>query len=269
MACDLSGDDIALLQRRTEGWAAGLQMAALSLRGRKDRRAFVASFAGDHRHIADYFIEEVLARQPEAVRTFLEQTSVLERLSGPLCDAITDGHDGQAMLERIEQANLFLVPLDDERHWYRYHRLLADLLRARLQQAQPELVAALHARMLIRAGRVSAAHEALAEALATAVPDDPITELLVAHTSALLAARAGDVEAAQAHLAGAWAICAVAEYPTEEAETRAVAAEVALAAGDAAAAARFLSEGVRLLQRKGNLARAASLNASLQRLRAR
>lgn len=127
----------------------------------------------------------------------------------------------------------------------------------------------LHARMLTRAGRVSEARDALAEALATAIPDDAVTELYVAHTRALLAARVGDVEAAQAHLGGAWAICAVAEYPTEEAETRAVAAEVALAAGDAAGAARFLSQDVRLLQRKGNLARAASLKASLQRLRAR
>ena len=130
-------------------------------------------------------------------------------------------------------------------------------------------VAALHARMLIRAGRVGQARDALAEALDTATPEDAATELLVAHTSALLAVRAGDVEGAQAHLADAWAICAVAEFPNEEAETRAVAAQVALAGGDVGAARRYLRDGVAILERKGNVARAAALTASLQRLRSR
>lgn len=148
MAFGLTGDDVAALQRRTEGWIAALQMAAVSLAGHsdRDRRAFVAAFAGDHRHLADYFVEEVLAKQPEPVQAFLSQTAILERLSGPLCDAVTGGQGGQAMLERIERANLFLAPLDEERHWYRYHRLLADLLLARLRQAQPELVPTLHRR---------------------------------------------------------------------------------------------------------------------------
>lgn len=146
VASDLSDEDIDLLHGRTEGWVAGLQMAALSLVGRDDRHAFVASFAGDHRHLADYFAEEVLARQPQSVQTFLAQTSILERFCGPLCDAVTGSRGGQAMLERIEKANLFLVPLDNERHWYRYHRLLADLLRAGLQRSQPELIPVLQTR---------------------------------------------------------------------------------------------------------------------------
>ena len=146
MASGLHADDVAALQARTEGWVAGLQMAALSLRGREDRRALVTSFAGDHRHIADYFVEEVLAKQPKPVQEFLSQTAILERLCGPLCDAVTGSSDGQAMLEQIERTNLFLTPLDDERRWYRYHRLLADMLRARLERTQPELVTTLHRR---------------------------------------------------------------------------------------------------------------------------
>ncbi len=146
MASGLSADDVAALQERTEGWVAGLQMAALSLGGREDRRALVASFAGDHRHIADYFAEEVLAKQPEPVQEFLSHTAILERLSGPLCDAVTGATNSQAMLEQIERANLFLTPLDDERCWYRYHRLLADMLRARLERTQPELATTLHRR---------------------------------------------------------------------------------------------------------------------------
>jgi LuxR family maltose regulon positive regulatory protein len=134
---------VAALAARTEGWAAGLQLAALSLRGHADPAGFVASFSGSHRYVLDYLTEEVLDRQPAEVRGFLLETSVLDRLSGALCDAVTGRSDGQAMLERVERANLFLVPLDEVRGWWRYHHLFADLLRARLQQ-QPERIAVLH-----------------------------------------------------------------------------------------------------------------------------
>jgi LuxR family maltose regulon positive regulatory protein len=135
---------VTALAARTEGWAAGLQLAALSLRGRPDVAGFVAAFSGSHRYILDYLTGEVLDGQPEQVREFLLETSVLERLNGGLCDAVTGRDDGQAMLERAEQAGLFLMPLDEVRGWWRYHQLFADLLRVRLQQERPGRVAALH-----------------------------------------------------------------------------------------------------------------------------
>ena len=141
---DLPEAAMAALEARTEGWVAGLQLAALSLRGQADVDGFVAAFTGSHRFVLDYLAEEVLERQPEQVRTFLLETSLLDRLSGELCDAVTGRSDGQAMLEAIEAAGLFLVPLDEVRGWWRYHHLFADLLRARLQQEQPGRVAALH-----------------------------------------------------------------------------------------------------------------------------
>ena len=140
----LPGAAAAALATRTEGWAAGLQLAALSLRGQPDPAGFVATFSGSHRYILDYLTGEVLQRQPEPVRTFLLETSVLERLSGPLCDAVTGRTDGRVMLEAIERAGLFLVPLDEVRGWWRYHHLFADLLRARLQQQQQQRVTELH-----------------------------------------------------------------------------------------------------------------------------
>ena len=135
---------VAGLAARTEGWAAGLQLAALSLRGQVDPAGFVAAFSGSHRYVLDYLTEEVLGRQGEQVRTFLLETSVLDRLSGGLCDAVTGRPGSQAMLEQVERANLFLVPLDEVRGWWRYHHLFADLLRARLREQQPGRVAALH-----------------------------------------------------------------------------------------------------------------------------
>jgi LuxR family transcriptional regulator, maltose regulon positive regulatory protein len=140
---DLPEAAVAALADRTEGWVAGLQLAALSLQGRTDIAAFVAGFSGSHRYVMDYLAEEVLDRQPEPLRGFLLETSVLERLCGPLCDAVTGRGDSQQLLEQVERANLFLVPLDEVRGWWRYHHLFADLLRARLQQ-QPERVAELH-----------------------------------------------------------------------------------------------------------------------------
>ncbi len=137
----LPDDAVATLAARTEGWAAGLQLAALSLRGHPDAAGFITAFTGSHRHILDYLSEEVLERQSEDVRSFLGQTSVLERLSSSLCDAITGRSDSQAMLEQIERAGLFLVPLDEVRGWWRYHHLFADLLRARMEQDADRTVA--------------------------------------------------------------------------------------------------------------------------------
>jgi LuxR family maltose regulon positive regulatory protein len=141
---DLPEAAVAVLQKRTEGWVAGLQLATLSLQGRGDIAAFVEGFSGSHRYVLDYLTEEVLDRQPEQLRTFLLETSVLEGLSGPLCDAVTGRRDGQALLEQVERANLFLQPLDEQRRWWRYHQLFADLLRARLHQQRPERVPELH-----------------------------------------------------------------------------------------------------------------------------
>ena len=135
---------VAALAARTEGWAAGLQLAALSLHGKRDIAGFVAAFTGSHRYVLDYLAEEVLERQSEQVRAFLLETSVLERLSGTLCDAVTGRAGSQALLEQVERAGLFLVPLDEVRGWWRYHHLFADLLRARLQNQQPARVAQLH-----------------------------------------------------------------------------------------------------------------------------
>src|SRR5438128_4110770 len=146
MGLDLPAHDIAVLDERTEGWIAALQLAALSMQGREDTASFIAGFSGDDRYIVDYLVEEVLKRQSEDVRQFLLQSSVLDRLSGPLCDAVTGQGNGGATLMTLERANLFLVQLDDHRRLYRYHHLFADLLRAHLLDEQPDDVPALHTR---------------------------------------------------------------------------------------------------------------------------
>jgi ATP/maltotriose-dependent transcriptional regulator MalT len=143
---DLPEESVAVLEARTEGWVSGLQLAALALRGASDPARLIQEFAGSHRYVLDYLTEEVLERQSDDVKAFLLETSVLERLTGPLCDAVTGRCDGQRMLEDLERANLFVVPLDEERRWYRYHHLFADLLRARLHPADPDRVAELHRR---------------------------------------------------------------------------------------------------------------------------
>lgn len=137
MDLPLAATDVTLLAARTEGWIAGLQLAAISLRGQQDPGRFLTSFTGSHRFVMDYLVEEVLGQQPARVQTFLLRTSILERFSASLCDAVLQDatSSGQATLEYLERANLFLVPLDDERRWYRYHHLFADLLRQRLQQS--------------------------------------------------------------------------------------------------------------------------------------
>lgn len=166
MGLSLTPADIAALEARTEGWIAGLQLAALSLQGNHDASGFVRAFAGNHRYIADYLVDEVLQRQPASARTFLLQTAILDRLHGPLCDAVTGQTNGQAMLESLERGNFFVVALDDQRLWYRYHHLFADVLRAHLQAEQPGQVAILHRRASEWHERYGALPDAIRHALA-------------------------------------------------------------------------------------------------------
>ncbi len=148
MGLNLRDADIAALEARTEGWIAGLQLAAISMRGHQDAASFIQSFTGSHHFVLDYLVEEVLHQQPESIKTFLLRTSILDRLCGPLCDSVSDSPSasGQATLEYLEHANLFIVPLDNERRWYRYHHLFADVLRMHLMSEQPEQVFGLHQR---------------------------------------------------------------------------------------------------------------------------
>jgi LuxR family maltose regulon positive regulatory protein len=146
MGLDLSAEDIAALETRTEGWIAGLHLAAISMQGHKDASSLIRSFTGSHRFVLDYLIEEVLEQQSESIQSFLLQTSILDRYTGSLCDSLTGQDNGQQTLEYLERANLFIVPLDNKRHWYRYHHLFADLLRQRMHQTQLEQIPALHLR---------------------------------------------------------------------------------------------------------------------------
>ncbi len=146
MGLGLSAEDITALETRTEGWIAGLQMAALSMQGREDAASFIQTLTGSHRFVLDYLVEEVLQRQPQRTRSFLLQTSILDTLCGALCDAVTGQKQGKGMLERLERGNLFVVPLDEERQWYRYHHLFADVLQAHLLEEQPDQLSALHRR---------------------------------------------------------------------------------------------------------------------------
>jgi LuxR family transcriptional regulator, maltose regulon positive regulatory protein len=144
MGLNLSPENVGALENRTEGWIAGLQLAAISMQGHKDAADIIKSFTGSHRLVLDYLIEEVLEQQSESVQAFLLQTAVLNRFTGTLCDALTGEQNCQATLEMLENANLFIVSLDNERCWYRYHHLFVDLLRQRLRQTRPEERLALH-----------------------------------------------------------------------------------------------------------------------------
>ncbi len=168
MGLSLSAADIARLSDRTEGWIAGLQLAALSMQGHQDVPGFIRAFAGDHRYILDYLVEEVLQRQPAPVRSFLLQTAILDRLHGPLCDAVTGQAEGNARLEALERGNFFVVPLDDKRHWYRYHHLFAEVLSAHLMAEQPDQVSALHRRASEWYEQHGSAADAIRHALAAA-----------------------------------------------------------------------------------------------------
>ena len=166
VSADLAPSAVAALAERTEGWAVGLQLAALSLRTQPDADRFVAAFTGSHRYILDYLTEEVLGRQRAEVRNFLLETSVLDRLNGSLCDAVTGRDDSQELLEEVDRSGLFVVQLDDVRAWWRYHHLFADLLRARLEQ-EPERARRLH-------GNAAAWYEQ------HGLPDDAIRHALAA-----------------------------------------------------------------------------------------
>jgi LuxR family maltose regulon positive regulatory protein len=161
----LSPEEIMALQTRTEGWIAGLHLAAISMQRHQDPASLIQSFTGSHRFVLDYLIEEVLDQQSTSVQAFLLQTSVLDRFAASLCDAVTGQKDGQATLEMLEHANLFIVPLDGERRWYRYHRLFADLLRQRLYQTRPEQVPTLHHRTSVWHEQHGFADEAIEHAL--------------------------------------------------------------------------------------------------------
>ncbi|HKF38554.1 MAG TPA: LuxR C-terminal-related transcriptional regulator [Ktedonobacteraceae bacterium] len=169
MALQLEPSEVAALEARTEGWIAGLHLAALSMQGRDDLAGFIKSFTGSSRYVIDYLAEEVLSRQPEAVQHFLLQTSILDRLSSSLCDAVRGKGDSQVLLAYVERANLFLIPLDDERQWYRYHHLCTEVLRNRMLQTEPGLLPELHR----HASLWYEQHEMLAEAVqhALAIPD--------------------------------------------------------------------------------------------------
>lgn len=144
MGLKLPIENIVALEERTEGWISGLQLAGLSMQGREDMQEFVSAFTGSNHFVVDYLVEEVFNRQPEAMREFLLKTSILDRLTAPLCNALTNQTNGQVVLDSLEHANLFVIPLDDEQRWYRYHYLFADAIRNRLLQTQPEWIPSLH-----------------------------------------------------------------------------------------------------------------------------
>jgi LuxR family maltose regulon positive regulatory protein len=183
MKLALAPTDVARLETRTEGWIAGLQATAMAIQNRDDVSEFIAAFTGSHRYILSYLIEEVLQRQPEHIRDFLLQTCILERLCGPLCDAVrlfkaNDETSGHEMLEWLEKVNLFVVPLDDEQRWYRYHHLFSDMLRARLKHTHsPEQIQGLHH----RASEWYAAHDLVSEAIrhALAAQDNELAAQLI------------------------------------------------------------------------------------------
>jgi LuxR family maltose regulon positive regulatory protein len=167
----LGVDDVAALGHRTEGWIASLQLAAISLRDREDPSGFIAGFAGDDRYVVDYLVEEVLGEESPEVRDFLLSTAVLDRLSGPLCDAVTATTGGAQMLDSLERRNLFVVPLDDRRRWYRYHHLFADMLHAHLLQERPETIPELHSRASRWYADAGQPEEAVRHALAAGDPE--------------------------------------------------------------------------------------------------
>lgn len=148
MALELTPGDVATLEACTEGWIAGLQLAALSLRSTTDRAGFIQTFAGSHRFLTDYLVDEVLSRQPAGIQTFLQRTSILERFCADVCDALLAHEESREILRQLEQTNLFLISLDNQRHWYRYHHLFAEFLRARLYEHEPDFVPDLYHRAI-------------------------------------------------------------------------------------------------------------------------
>lgn len=193
MGLGLSAKDVEALEERTEGWAVGLQMAALSLQGRRDVGGFIEQFTGSHRFVLDYLTDEVLSRQRQGVRDFLLHTSILSRLSGPLADAVTGRDDGQAVLEELDAANLFLIPLDDTRTWYRYHHLFGTLLSHQLERkAGTTGVAALHEKASAWYAANGLPEDALEHALAAGAFDRAVA---IVEENALPRLMRGDVGA--------------------------------------------------------------------------
>ncbi len=257
MGLRLDEAEVASLTERTEGWAAGLQLAGLSLQGRSDARAFIAAFSGSHRFVLDYLLEEVLQRQPPDVQCFLLQTAVLDRLSAELCAAVT-GHAGaQALLEHLERSNLFVVPLDDERRWYRYHHLFAELLQAELRRRAPETVAELHRRAAAWLEQHGATDAAIRHALAAGDVQSAAalverhwlsTELVAGEFDTALRwldALPDAVVRGNAVLSVAYAAALTLRGPSAGVEARLADAEVALAAEEQQAVG---SEGAVLLR---------------------
>lgn len=190
MGLALSADDVKALETRTEGWIAGLQLAALSMQGREDVAHFVTTFSGGHHYIVDYLAEEVLNRQPDSVKSFLLQTSILDRLTGPLCDALTQRTDGQTTLEDLEGANLFVIPLDDDRRWYRYHRLFVEVMANRLQRWHPDQLPELHRRAANWCEQNNFIAEAIEHALSA---KDYPSAADMAESKAIILLREGDI----------------------------------------------------------------------------
>ena len=186
MGLNLSADDVAALEKRTEGWIAGLQLAALSMRDHTDVGGFIRSFTGSHAYIVDYLAEEVVQRQSSDMQSFLLRTSILDRMCGDLCDAMLERTDGQVTLERLQHGNLFVIPLDDERRWFRYHHLFADVLRARLRDAQAETAQALHHRASEWHERNGLLTDAIRHALAAGRLDE-VARLIERHGLTLIA----------------------------------------------------------------------------------
>ena len=169
---DLSAEDVAALENRTEGWIAGLQLAVLSMQGHGDQHDFIEAFTGSQRHILDYLTAEVFQQQSEHIQTFLLQTSILSRLTGPLCNAVTSQSEGREILEQLEATNVFLVPLDDERRWYRYHHLFSNVLQHYLElEGKEQGVTLLHQRASDWYANNGLLDEALKHALAAADSD--------------------------------------------------------------------------------------------------
>lgn len=146
MGFDLSSNGIAAMEERTEGWVASLKLAAISMQGRDDWPEFIAKFSGSHRYVIDYLVDEVMARQPEEVQTFLRRTSILERFCAPLCEYVVGGNKDMDIIDTLDRSNLFLIPLDDHREWYRFHHLFADFLSQRLRESERDRIPELHRR---------------------------------------------------------------------------------------------------------------------------
>ena len=185
MGLALTREDVLALDARTEGWIAGLQLAAVSLQGCRDAHDFIQAFTGSHRFVLDYLVEEVLSRQSPEVQTFLLHTSILDRLCGPLCDHVVDRAGSRAVLESLEKQNLFLIALDEDRQWSRYHHLFGELLRARLQQQQPELIPVLHRRAAEWLEQQGQVVEALPQVLA-ARDFEHVADLIEQHFATLM-----------------------------------------------------------------------------------